>query len=393
MSRDKTTSPSTELDDEPRGRARSWIIDVIGYPGKSEDNSPEARHLCIKKRLSTLEDSEAQVVVDFLDELLRDGNLEGDQRKRALDLLCKTVQSEETVPRRLKLSDIKCNLNISECIAMGGNGNIFKGQLSDRSVCVKVTPQFNHSEESSEQIKAHVRELIVSSHIAHENILPFHGVWACEGGCLAGVSEWMDAGNLRRYLRKEPGTPRIPLMADIISGLDYLHKTDIIHNDLKAANVLYSLETQRALLADFGVSHVAATVATKPGQLGSIYWTAPEILVPEEGKDMSPPTPESDIWSFACTCYELLTDSTPFHQADGNTAISIQHPRLIVSMMLRKVVPPLPDSIVMHDGPKDAVLGPEIQDLLKRCWNYTPTKQMIVHALRTQIQPSLGTER
>ncbi|KXN92035.1 Serine/threonine-protein kinase HT1 [Leucoagaricus sp. SymC.cos] len=363
MSHDETTSLSIELNVEPRDRARSWITGAIGYPSTSEHNSPEAQHLSrIRKRLAKLEDSEAQDVVDFLDELLRDGNLEGNQQRRGLDLLRKTVQSKQTIPQRLKLSDVTCNLDMSECIATGGSSTIFKGQLGGRSVCVKVTLPSKRSEGSSEKsFKAHVGELIVSSHVAHENILPFHGVWEYKDGSLAGVSEWMDEGNLRHYLGKEPGTPRIPLMADIISGLDYLHKMGIIHADLKAANVLYLLETRRALLADFGVSHIGATLATNASQLGSIYWTAPEILAPEEGKDMSPPTPESDVWSFACTCYELLTDLTPFHQAGGNTAISIQHPRLIVAMMLRKVVPPLPDSIVVHDGPRDAVLEPKIR--------------------------------
>lgn len=56
----------------------------------------------------------------------------------------------------------------------------------------------------------------------------------------------------------------------------------------------------RALLSDFGASRVS--IATRTGNtIGGAYWTSPELFLGEIGAA----TRQSDIWSYACTCYEV----------------------------------------------------------------------------------------
>ncbi|KXN83748.1 Serine/threonine-protein kinase HT1, partial [Leucoagaricus sp. SymC.cos] len=236
--------------------------------------------------------------------LLREANLADNIRRRTLDLLRKTIQSARVIPKRLELSGVECDFDYSKVDTTGGFGDVFPGTYGNRTACIKVV-RSTRSQTLDDLIKKNAVELAVSAHIIHENILPFYGVWIFGQKKLAGVSEWMENGNLHSYLKFCPDTPRLPLIADIIAGLDYLHGVNIIHADLKAVNVLISSE-RRALLADFGISRVVATVASKSGTLGTIFWTAPEIFIHDLAKNPdSPRTMASDIWSFACTCYEV----------------------------------------------------------------------------------------
>jgi hypothetical protein len=70
-------------------------------------------------------------------------------------------------------------------------------------------------------------------------------------------------------------------------------------------NVLVS-STKRAVLTDFGISRISLPLSDTtrhPMCPGSPYWMAPELILQENVL----PTRESDIWAFACTCYEVLT--------------------------------------------------------------------------------------
>ncbi|KXN83484.1 Cell division control protein 7 [Leucoagaricus sp. SymC.cos] len=220
-----------------------------------------------------------------------------------------------------------------------------------------------------------IGELIISAHTGHKNIVPFYGAYKIQDRFRAHVSPFMELGNLREYLDHYPIAPRIPFIADIISGLNYLHEMDIIHADVKGANVLVS-DDRRALLTDFGISR-PVMADEKSTLLVSLCWSAPEVLLQE----YTLPTTASDIWSFACTCYEVLTDMTPFHSADYAGGYA----RLIITMLSRKAIPELPDTLAVYDGTNDDKLAKNMRELMLRCWNYDPTKRPSASVIKTII--------
>ncbi|KAG2490397.1 hypothetical protein HYH03_011197 [Edaphochlamys debaryana] len=129
----------------------------------------------------------------------------------------------------------------------------------------------------------------------------------CEGGSVVNALRTM-----RFYDSVGGGTVRLPAILDIAaqvaSGMAYLHSANIIHADLKAANVLLKQQPGsgklQAKVSDFGLSFrledPEATHATK-GQLGSITHMAPEVLV--QGRVSK----ASDVYSFGILLYELYT--------------------------------------------------------------------------------------
>ncbi|KXN84340.1 Serine/threonine-protein kinase HT1 [Leucoagaricus sp. SymC.cos] len=364
----------------PRDHARSWILELVGYSATFNRNTSEAQALAnVRERLSALKGSDAQHVIDFLDELLRTENLKGDKQRRTLDLLHKIVKSAQIVPQHLLLSDVVLKFDPLELVAAGGFSDIFKREYKNRVVAVKVV-RIKNPLERDKVLKRHTGELIISAYLAHPNILPFYGVVKInDSPLLIGISEWMENGDLLNYLEKKPEVPRIPLIADIVSGLDYLHGMDIIHADLNATNMLIS-DNGHALLADFSASRVMVTGVTSSSDwMTVVNWIAPEILTAED--DILAPNAESDIWSLACTCYEIVTGHIPFYEIDLRRV----NTRLPVAMKTRKVVPTLPDTIVVHDKSNEATLAAKIRDLLMRCWNYTPAERPSIAEIKSLI--------
>ncbi|KXN86464.1 Serine/threonine-protein kinase HT1 [Leucoagaricus sp. SymC.cos] len=137
------------------------------------------------------------------------------------------------------------------------------------AVSVKVTRNLGSGRNASDKIsRIHAKEVVLRAHLSHPNILPLYGVHVetVAGADGTGdtrliwiISPWMDNGNLLKYLEKQlaesRSTKSLELMSDVISGLVYLHSHDIVHGDLRAANVFVS-GAGRAVLTNFEVSRV-----------------------------------------------------------------------------------------------------------------------------------------
>ena len=119
-----------------------------------------------------------------------------------------------------------------------------------------------------------------------------------DGGDLAGLIEKKTAKNERfeeNFIWK--------VAYDILKGLKFLHQSNIIHRDIKSANVFFV--NGIAKLGDLNVSKVMdGNFATT--QAGTPYYTSPEIW---QGKKY---TANCDIWSLGVILYILFTAVPPF---------------------------------------------------------------------------------
>ena len=103
----------------------------------------------------------------------------------------------------------------------------------------------------------------------------------------------------------------------ILKGLRYLHFNEVIHGDLKAANVLVDRKGI-CKLADLGTAKKVREIKSDANSLkGTVHWMAPEVIKQQKyGR-------HADIWSLGCTVYEMVAGNPPWH--DHKTIVGSSH--------------------------------------------------------------------
>nr|MCW2728656.1 pknB [Aeromicrobium sp.] len=143
------------------------------------------------------------------------------------------------------------------------------------------------------------------------------------------VMEYVEGQTLRDIMRgAENGRKILPeralsITADILSALDYSHRSGIIHRDIKPANVMLTPSGQVKVM-DFGIARAIADTSSAMTQTAAVIGTA-QYLSPEQARGETVDA-RSDIYSTGCLLYELLTGRPPFI-GDSPVSVAYQHVR------------------------------------------------------------------
>ncbi|KAJ3558847.1 hypothetical protein NP233_g11419 [Leucocoprinus birnbaumii] len=272
-------------------------------------------------------------------------------------LLSRLAQVFNVFPASYELKGIVCDL--TKPLDEGGFGYVYKAVHKGQSVCVKAIRVYER-QSSNRQLRALSKELVLWAHLFHVNVVPFYGVWiiGSSPSRIGIVSPWMENGNLCQYLENNTeGTPRLLLVSDVASGLEFLHRSGIVHADLKGANVLVS-STGRAMLTDFGASHIVRSNPTTTTQAAiTPHWAAPELL-----REVVPrPSQASDVWAFGCVIYEVVSGKIPFYLWPSMQVILTW-----VRLVSGDDVTPL-----TADPDREALqIDEPLKKLMNLCWNY-----------------------
>ncbi|XP_050405713.1 mitogen-activated protein kinase kinase kinase 3, partial [Patella vulgata] len=109
----------------------------------------------------------------------------------------------------------------------------------------------------------------------------------------------------------------------VLQGLSYLHKNDIIHRDIKADNILRDTH-DNVKLGEFSVAKRLPAARLETTVVGTPHWMAPEVIN-SEGYGR-----KADIWSLGCTIVEMFTTKPPFHEYEPIAAmfriVKCKHP-------------------------------------------------------------------
>ncbi len=147
------------------------------------------------------------------------------------------------------------------------------------------------------------------------------------------------------------------IVRETLAALNYIHKSDIIHRDVKAANILVTNDG-RVQLCDFGVAaQLAANHFKRNTFVGTPYWMAPEVI--SDGLSYNF---KADIWSLGITIYEVATGNPPHADQEPMRAIFLiprsSPPRLeggIFSPYLREFV-----ALCLNERPEDRPTASEL---------------------------------
>jgi len=222
---------------------------------------------------------------------------------------------------------------ILETIGSGGFGSVYlaEDELIQKKVAIKVPHK------QGEDVEKLLREPRLLAALSHPNIVT---VITAEktNDVFYIVMEYVDGQSLEQYLRKNKPLPvdqAVDWFIQTGEALAYAHGRDVLHRDVRPANVLISGDGQLKL-ADLGTSRFMADNPFASTRIGSPPYMAPEHF---QGKA----TFQSDIYSLGVMMYECLTGKLPFF--DKNPQILAKIVRERQAMPVHQVNPAVPKEL------------------------------------------------
>ena len=205
--------------------------------------------------------------------------------------------------------------NIMEKLGQGAYGWVYKAldKKSGDLVAIKAIPLDTEHDPISRKLATEL--FVLSSLNDCSSIISYLGSYLTEHE-LWVVLEFCDAGSIGELVTKS----NLPLdeshlaacILPVVQALDHIHKSNMIHRDIKGENILV-LSDGRVKLADFGVAcctsgHFPLHQNKRNSVAGSPYWMAPELI----NGDIEPES-SVDIWSLGITMIQLLDKVPPFY--------------------------------------------------------------------------------
>jgi serine/threonine-protein kinase len=172
------------------------------------------------------------------------------------------------------------------------------------------------------------READIAATLWHPHIVGVHDRGEYDGQIWISMDyvEGTDAACLLRERQPDgmPGAEVAEIVTAVADALDYAHQRNLLHRDVKPANILLAnpqTADQRILLADFGIARWANDISGLTATnmtVGTVFYAAPEQLMGErlDGR--------ADQYALAATAYHLLMGAPPFTHSNPAVVIS-QH--------------------------------------------------------------------
>ncbi|KDN35935.1 hypothetical protein RSAG8_11198, partial [Rhizoctonia solani AG-8 WAC10335] len=221
----------------------------------------------------------------------------------------------------------------NHAISQGSSYDVFLGEyFTGEKIAIKVLRHRVDEETANKTHMRFARQTENWSALRHDCILPFYGVGVMQSPVspteyqLYLVSPYLKNQDIKRYIKtysKVAGHARLQMALDIARGLKYMHGVDLpelegkgmVHSALNIYNVLVK-DSGRAVISGLGHAKVIKDFqASFTGDNSEYRYTGPEIL------DDAVLTFGSDIWSWAMTSLEILTDEPPFGAKTRGTKI------------------------------------------------------------------------
>jgi serine/threonine protein kinase len=160
----------------------------------------------------------------------------------------------------------------------------------------------------------------------HKHIVTYYGGEISDNNVFCVYLEYLSGGSIadlyKRYGRLGESICK-QYTIQVIHALIYLHSKDVVHGDLKGANVLLTKGCEHIKLCDLGSSRLLeqeqSWQSLKSVINGTLAWMAPESYESKMGK-------KSDVLSLGCLVVEMLTGENPWGKRleDGNAIIALQ---------------------------------------------------------------------
>jgi serine/threonine protein kinase len=210
------------------------------------------------------------------------------------------------------------NYEVLSRLGAGGMGTVFKARhrRMKRVVAIKVLSPAVAAD--GKFLQRFQREVETVARLSHPNIVMAFDADEAEAGPFL-VMEFVNGRDLASRVQEGGPLPLADAVACALQaarGLAYAHAQNIIHRDVKPANLLLDA-SEVVKVADLGLARLSdsmAQPAEKSGsitQAGSVVGTV-DFMPPEQAEDSTAIDHRADVYSLGCTLYFLLTGSPPY---------------------------------------------------------------------------------
>ena len=224
------------------------------------------------------------------------------------------MQAEQLLNNRYRVDGLLGN---------GGMALVYVGTdtLLRRRVAIKVLRDQYAADDDF--VRRFSYEAQSAAKLSHPNIVNVYD-FGRENDAYYIVMELVDGATLGELLHEErvlPENVAIDYAIQIASGLAYAHRQELLHRDVKPANILITKDDV-VKLSDFGIARAVSENslgATQPGMvMGSVAYISPEQAQNHEIDE------RSDLYSVGVVLYQMLTGALPF-TADTPVAVALKH--------------------------------------------------------------------
>ena len=215
----------------------------------------------------------------------------------------------------IQLNRLSGRYEIIEQVGVGGMSYVYKAYDSKnrRFVAIKMLrEELAIDEEFVNKFKS---EALACKDIKQENVISAYDV-VDEGNMHYIVMEFVEGETLNKYIKakgKLSNEETIQISLKVAKGILAAHKKGIIHRDIKPQNIVIN-EKNSVKITDFGIARAITSTTKNISVIGTVHYISPE-QVRNTKVDF-----RSDIYSFGCTMYEMITGEVPF---EGDTPLDI----------------------------------------------------------------------
>ncbi len=202
-------------------------------------------------------------------------------------------------------------------LGRGGFSEVWLGTDSFTHLDVAIKVYAPGQGMDSDGMKEFSTELAKVYYLNHQNLLKPQHVDSWEGMPYL-IMPFCSQGSLTKKVKKMTEDELWHMIADVAAGLDYLHRSDIIHQDIKPDNILID-DNGTYVITDFGISMRARSTLQKSMSKVSESFSSGTMayMGPERFSKQPAPVKASDIWSFGAMVYELIMGDVPFGTIGG----------------------------------------------------------------------------
>jgi serine/threonine-protein kinase len=186
-----------------------------------------------------------------------------------------------------------------------------------------------------------LNEIRVTANLHHPNIVQLYDSGEADGD-LYYVMPFVEGESLRDKIDRERQLSveeAVSITRAVAEALDYAHRRDVIHRDIKPDNIM--LHEGTPMVADFGIALAVAHVAGDRITATGLSVGTPSYMSPEQATGDREARPTTDIYALGSVLYEMLAGDPPFTGSNVQAVVAkIVGETPVKLRTIRDTVPP-----------------------------------------------------